>query len=184
MKRITYLLFAVALFLVACGKEERTAQFTLNHDGDNANAPILPEDIYEAAAQFSASQVAPYAGQQLTGVEVYMNDSPLSTSIKIYDAGDGNSPGDLLYEGDLTGNIKTDDWTTHILSQPLTLTGEELWISVRLRHARNTQSIGCDEGPSATGGDWLYQESDKVWRPFEVRYGEDINWNIRGVVVE
>jgi len=184
MKRLTYLLLAFTLFIVACGDDERTSQFTLNHDGSNDNSPNLPEDIYEAATQFSASQVAEYAGLPLMEVEVYMYDSPLSTTLKIYGAGDGNRPGDLLYEGDLTGNIRNNNWTTHVLSEPLILTGEELWISVRLRHARTLQSIGCDQGPSVDGGDWFYQESDKVWRPFQVFSGEDINWNIRGIVQE
>jgi len=184
MKRLTYLLLAFTLFIVACGDDERPSQFTLNHDGDNDNSPNLPEDIYEAAAQFSASEVAAFAGLPLMEVEVFMYESPLSTVLKIYGPGDGNSPGDLLYEGDLTGNINNNNWTRHVLSEPLILTGEELWISVRLRHARTLQTIGCDAGPSVRGGDWLYQESDQVWRPFEVRVGENINWNIRGIVQE
>ncbi len=184
MKRITYFLFAIAMIVGACRDDDRSSQFTLSHDSDNVTAPNLPEDIYEAAAQFSASQVATYAGLPLMEVEVYMYDSPLSTTLKIYGPGDGSSPGDLLYEGDLTGNINNNGWTRHVLSEPLILTGEELWLSVRLRHSRTLQTIGCDAGPSATGGDWLFQESDGVWRPFNVRVGESINWNIRGIVQE
>ena len=184
MKRITYLLLVGVLFMTACG-EDRIAQNVLNLDGDNFTAPNLPEDVYEAASQFSAAVVAPYAGQQLKEVEVYMYDSPLSTLVKIYGPGDGNGPGSLLYEGDLTGNIRNNNWTTHILSEPLVLTGEELWISVRLRHARTLQSIGCDEGPTERGGDWLFMTSDNSWQRFGDRFpSESINWNIRGIVEE
>ncbi len=183
MKNITYLLFAICLVFTSCG-DDRDSQFILSKDGDNNTSPNLPEDIYEAATQFTAAQVAPYEGQVLSEVNYYMADTPLSTSIKIYGAGDGSTPGDVLYESSLTGAITADAWSTHVLSTPLTLTGEEIWISIRMRLSRTQQSIGCDAGPSVSGGDWTFQESDGVWRPFQVRYGESINWNIRGVVEE
>jgi hypothetical protein len=46
------------------------------------------------------------------------------------------------------------------------------------------QSIGCDAGPAAPDGDWLYQDSDQEWQTFRQRTGESINWNIRGKVTD
>jgi len=144
----------------------------------------LPEDIYEVATQFTATEVAPFEGQVLSEVNYYMADTPLSTSVKIYGAGNGSQPGSLLYEGSLTGTFNTDSWNAHVLSNPLTLTGEEIWISIQMRLSRTQQSIGCDSGPATAGGDWVFQESDGEWRTFQDRVGESINWNIRGVVEE
>ena len=181
MKKIIYVFLAIGLLIApACKKDAR--EIILRNDGDPNTSPNLPEDIYEAATQFSATEVSSYSGKLLTAVNYYMIDTPLSTKLKIYGEGDGARPGDLLYEGSLTGGITTNEWSTHVLSSPLTLTGEEIWISIEMRLTKTQQSIGCDRGPAVSGGDWLFQESDGVWRAFQVRYGESINWNIRGVI--
>ena len=186
MKNLIYLFLALTIFLGSCGDDDgRDLEFSLSHDGDNDNSPILPEDTYEAASQFSANQMAAFQGQRLTEVGYYMYNAPLSTTLKIYGPGEeANRPGEVLYEGRLTGSITNDAWSIHTLSTPVPITGEELWISIRMQHNRDLQSIGCDRGPAASGGDWLFQESDGVWRSFRQRTGENINWNIRGIVAE
>ena len=183
MKNISFLLFAICLVIASCG-DDRDAQIVLSNDGANLTSPNLPTDTYELATQFTAAEVAPFAGQVLSEVDYFMADTPLSTSLKIYGEADGSQPGALLYQCSLTGSINTDDWNTHVLSTPITLTGEEIWISIRARLPRTQQSVGCDAGPAVAGGDWVFQESDGLWQTFQARTGESINWNIRGVVEE
>jgi len=184
MKKITYLLLALTVLFVACNDDDdRVAEITLNHDGENVTAPNLPADIYEAAAQFTIAETTPFIGQNLSEVTYYMYDAPLSTRLIIY-GGDGNQPGEVLYEQSLTGTITPNEWNSHVLSTPIEITGGGLWISLQLRHDGTQQSIGCDAGPTDGGGDWLFQDSDNVWRAFRQRTGESINWNIRGILTE
>ena len=185
MKKITYLVLAIAVLFTACNKDDdRVAETLLNHDGDNSTSPNLPEDIYEAAAQFTIAETTPFIGQKLSEVSFYMYEPPLSTTLIIY-GGDGNQPGEVLYEQALTGSLTANDWNSHVLATPIDITGGGLWISLRLRHAKTQQSIGCDAGPTSGAGDWLFQESDGVWRTFRQRAaGESINWNIRGILTE
>ena len=185
MKKITFLLLTIAVLFMACSEDDDSvAELLLSHDGANFNAPNLEEDIYEAAAQFTMAETAPFVGQKLSEVSYYMYEAPLSTILVIY-AGDGNQPGEILYQESLTGSNTPNDWNNHVLSTPIDLTGGGLWISLRLRHAKTQQSIGCDAGPTDGGGDWLFRDSDGEWNSFRQRAGgESINWNIRGIITE
>lgn len=183
MKKINILLFGLMLLLAACGDDERTVDGSLRYDGDNVTAPTLPPDTYEAAARFPANFTNDYVGKNLTQISYYMAEKPLQTSLKIYSGGSSSAPGQVVYEATLTGTITQNAFNAHVLSTPLEITGEALWVSIRFRLNRGLQSIGCDAGPGDVNGDWMYQESTNEWTSFnEFSGGESINWNIRGVV--
>ena len=184
MKKISYLLLVLTLVFVQCKKDDRQLESTLQYDGPNVNAPLLQEGTYEAAARFPASITNDYVGQKLTQVSYYMASIPLQTSLRIYSGGTENSPGTMVYEASLTGNVAQNDFNAHVLSTPLEITGEDLWLSIRFRTNRELQTIGCDPGPAVENGDWLYQESDGRWLPYSQRTSVSVNWNIRGVVLE
>lgn len=183
MKKINILLFGLMLLLAACGGDERTVDSSLRYDGDNSTAPILPPDTYETAARFPANFTNDYVGKNLTQISYYMAETPIQTSLKIYSGGTSSAPGQVVYEATLTGTITQNAFNAHVLSTPLEITGEDLWVSIRFRLNRGLQSIGCDAGPGDVNGDWMYQESTNEWTSFnEFSSGESINWNIRGVV--
>ena len=46
------------------------------------------------------------------------------------------------------------------------------------------QAMGCDAGPSISGGDWMWQESDGEWQTFRERSTDNINWNIRASMTD
>ena len=178
---VRFFIFGFLLVFISCG-EDRIAEYSLRYDGDNSNAPLLAPDTYEAAARFPASIMNDYTGKKLTQVSYYMASSPLQTSLRIYEGGTANMPGQLVYDAELTGNITQNAFNAHVLSQPLDITGDDLWLSIRFRINRQLQTIGCDPGPAAANGDWLFQLSDNQWIPYNERTPVDINWNIRGVV--
>jgi len=181
MKKISFLLLGLVILFSAC-KDDRSVDAALRLDGDNQTAPTLPVDTYEAAARFSERIVNPYIGQNLTEVSYYMVGTPQQTTLKIYSGGDAQ-PENVVYEASLTGTITENSFNSHVLSEPLPITGEPLWISIKIRQNRTLQTIGCDAGPNTAGGDWLYQESDGRWLTFQQRTStESINWNIRGFV--
>ena len=89
-----------------------------------------------------------YNNWKLTEVTWFMGGLPDSCVVKIYDEGNGNEPGDLLYERDVTGSTIINQWQEHLLPTALTVTGSGVWISIALRHDEDKQSIGCDSGPN------------------------------------
>ena len=119
----------------------------------------------------------------MTEVSYFIAGTPQQTTLIIYSGGT-NEPEQVVYEASLTGTITQNSFNNHVLAEPLAITGEPLWISIKIRQNRTLQTIGCDAGPTSTGGDWLFQESDGQWLTFGQRNGESINWNIRGFVAE
>jgi len=182
MKKISFLLLALVVLFTACG-DDRNEGAALRLDGDNLSAPLLTADTYEAAARFSAAETGQFVGQNLTEVSYFIAGTPQQTTLIIYSGGT-NEPEQVVYEASLTGTITQNSFNNHVLAEPLAITGEPLWISIKIRQNRTLQTIGCDAGPTSIGGDWLFQESDGQWLTFGQRNGESINWNIRGFVAE
>ena len=185
MKKINILILGLAILFATCGGDERNVESSLRYDSDNVTAPILPPDTYETAARFPENVTRDYVGKNLTQISYYIAETPLQTTLKIYSGGTSNAPGQVVYEATLTGTITQNAFNAHVLSTPLEITGEDLWVSIRFRLNRGLQSIGCDAGPGDVNGDWMYQESTNEWTSFNAfSGGESINWNIRGVVGE
>ncbi|GJM31202.1 MAG: hypothetical protein DHS20C18_02030 [Saprospiraceae bacterium] len=187
MKNALFFL-ALALFTFsACQKDDETPQEVdniLQYDGPNQTGPLLEAGNHEAAVRFTSTQTTPYLGKQLTAVRFFMGLTPAAANLKIYDAGTADAPGALLYSANVLPGMKTGEWTDHILGTPIDITGDDLWISISLKHDVTQQSIGCDAGPNKTNGDWLFSDSDNDWITYINRTGESVNWNIRGVVGE
>jgi hypothetical protein len=151
----------------------------LHLDGDNFSAPFLDVDTYQAAVRFTAVQTGPYAGEELTEVEFFIEDIPAGCKVKVYGQNTATAPGAQLYaSADVTGALTAHAWNTHTLNVPVVVPNGDLWIAIELTHAVSQQSIGCDPGPGVEDGRWLYSTSSPTWAPFLAH----INWNIRGVV--
>lgn len=183
MKKISFLLFGLVILFSAC-KKDRSIEAALRLDGANERSPSLPANTYEAAVRFSENVISPFVGQNLTEVSYFMANTPQQTTLIIYSGGTATQPGQVVYEASLTGTITQNTFNNHVLSEPLAITGDPLWISIKMRQNRTLETIGCDAGPGVEGGAWLYQESDGRWLTFQQRSTESINWNIRGFVSE
>lgn len=186
--RIAFFFLMVSVLSMSCQPDDsQDGTITLNHDGDNAAAPDLPgQRIFESAARFSAIQMASYIGDELIEIEVYINDVPSSCELFVYTSNGGNTPTNEVYSsGNIVSSLNSRTFNTHILSEPLVLDAEDLWIGVRYFQNGNQRTIGCDaEGSRVVDGDWHYDSTDGNWLPFVQRTGGaiNINWNIRGVV--
>ncbi len=181
------LLFALLAVLISTGckndDDNPTPDGILQHDGDNATGPILNIGRYEAAAMFPASltSTTEFKDKSLTQVTWFMGNKPAACSVKIYGPGTNGQPGGILHEADVLNSVVAQQWTTYTLPTPITITGDDLWISISFRHDVQMQSIGCDAGPAADNGDWLFQDSDVQWLTYRTRTSESVNWNIRGI---
>ena len=180
-------MMVLAIAMSSCDDDDDGFQFdpaVMHYDGVPANAPILPEGKVELAAQFKSDAMNFYAGKKIDAVQFFIFGTPTVSSLVIYGKGDGSSPGSVLFEQDLSGDLVADDWNVIVLDPPLTLPSDELWISLKLPDGENIQSMGCDAGPAISGGDWMWEESDGEWKTFRERSTDNINWNIRASMTD
>ena len=183
MRKTLLLLSAVLLVLSACKKnDDNTFENVLNYDGDNATAPFLPGGAHEAAARFTAAEVAEFVGRELIEVSFYISNLPQSCEIRIYDEGDRDAPGTLLYSASVSNSLSANSWNTHELVNPIAINGDDFWINIRVVPGGSQQSIGCDSGPADPNGDWILLSTGGSWETYRQLANESINWNIRGKV--
>ncbi len=190
MKNLWILSLLTLLVFSACKKDDEElpddeTRVTLSYDGDNQTAPILGADTYDFALRFPASQMATYAGRKLEEVKFYILDKPAECEVRIFDAGTVDNHGAELYSADVISAVSSSSWNSHVLTTPLELTGDDIWVVVRTKHEGNIASIGCDNGPAKDGGDWIYAGIGTSWLTFRTFTGtENVNWNIRAYLAD
>lgn len=183
-------LLLIALFglaFAACKDDDDGFVFDPNlmHlDGVNSTAPFLRDDMVEAAAQFGKDAMDFYVGKKIEAVQFFIYEIPTSCQLMIYGKGTGGGPGQVLYSRQITNQLQPNGWNTIPLDQPLALPSDEIWISIQMLNGNNTQVIGCDNGPAQSGGDWMYEAGDNQWLTFRERSTDNINWNIRAVMID
>ncbi len=175
------LLLCLSLALASCGDDLPILDNKLQLDGPNDRSPILNAGNYEAAVYFSPSIMESKVDRQLREIDFYLYNAPPTLEVVVYGEGSVVRPGNELYKADISSNLRENNWNTHVLSQPLTLDGNPIWISVKFTSDEAVQIIGCDAGPNVNGGDRLFNNGD--WTTFEALSGENINWNVRGDLV-
>ena len=160
---------------------DATAQ--LHYDGDNSSAIgwNTPPVTVTVAARFPNAMTLPYAGMNLTSVEVYVNDLNAGNNdmmIKIYGMGNTYEPGDLLYEQAFTPGGGS--WETINLTTPVPITGEDIWVGYQFTQTDAGIYIpGTDGGPADPNGDFL--STGVGWSHLAPTL--DYNWNIRANLV-
>lgn len=185
MRIWAFLFLVCTISFVACGDDDELLTDAIHLDGDNGSAPLLDPGVNEAAAQFSSTLMSNYADRDIKSIRFYLYDTPQECEILLYRGGN-NGPGEMIYSSNFTNSTSPDGWNIHVLQDPITLDGSELWVSVRMNHPTGIQSIGCDNGPARSGGDWLLeQEAAGNWLTFrDITITQSINWNIRLDLVE
>jgi hypothetical protein len=182
--RLAVLATGVLLFPACPGggsgaMSDNTQEVVLHYDGPQDDSPNQAGNTtYEAAARFTAADTDALAGGELIEVQFYIQEAPDNCKVKVYDAGTASEPGALLYSADVTAAVAEASWNTHVLANPVTVSGGDLWISIEYTDAQTQTTIGCDAlgAPVAADGRWLSE--DGTWGKF----GPQIDWNIRGVV--
>jgi len=160
------------------------ATAVLHYDGDNSSAVgwnTVPVNV-TVAARFPNSMTLPYAGMEVTSVEVYVNDLNTSGSnlmkVRLYDMGNSFEPGPLLYEQEFTPGGYS--WETITLTTPVMVTGGDLWVGYNLTQTDAGIYIpGTDGGPADPNGD--FWSTGVGWSHLAPTL--DYNWNIRANLV-
>ncbi len=188
MKQGILILLALSvLTFIACDDDDSGFQFDpelMHYDGVNANAPVLPPGEVELAAQFKSDAMDFYAGKSIDAVQLFIYEEPVETAtLRIYGPGSGNLPGQVLAQQQLN-NLEANGWNIIELDTPVEFPSDELWIGVYFPEGGQIQVLGCDAGPRQDGGDWMYEQRDQQWLSFIQRSGDNINWNIRAMVID
>ncbi|MEM6966912.1 MAG: hypothetical protein AAF573_19260 [Bacteroidota bacterium] len=183
MKKLLFFLLAGTLMFMSCkNDDDNDGRVELRYDDPNETAPPLPAGTFDAGVRFPRNIVNNYIGQNLTEVDFYIQQRPTDCVVLVYGEGTAESPGSLLYSKNVSSEVSANSWNLHTLDTPIALQDEDIWIVVRLIHNANTSSIGCDNGPATTNGDWMLGENENEWRTYRsLTNGQvSVNWNIRG----
>lgn len=184
MKKLFFLLLASTLTLMTFScKDDDEGMVELKHDGENFSAPELPQGTFDAGVRFPKTITKTYEGYKLKEIDFYIQEKPSTVEVIVYGEGSASSPGsEELYRKNVTTAVTANSWTLHTLDTPVEIKNEDIWIVVRLVQNGSLRSIGCDEGPANSNGDWMLGEGSTEWRTYRNISNNvvNVNWNIRG----
>jgi len=134
---------------------------------------------WDVASRFTASDLMPYVGGEITTVKFMPGTSTSSSySVRVWT---GAAAGELVAEEDITNPIPT-EWNEIDLSTPITIeAGEAMWIGYHINQVEPANpggySAGYDAGPSVAG---LYINQGSGFSDLSGDF--DYNWLIQGLV--
>ncbi len=155
-----------------------TDEVILNYDGPNYTGIGLNNpNEWEVAAKFTNDMTVPHAGMAITKVDVYINHVENCTfKLRIYGEGSAVEPGDLLHEQTFAPVMP--EWHTITLTNPIIVTGEELWVGYWIDQTlASIYPAGADIGPAHPHGDYI--KTGAGWSHLSNSPTLNYNWNIR-----
>jgi hypothetical protein len=152
---------------------------TMNYDGDNASA-IGWQDSYElyAAVRFQNDQTSMHVGQEIESVDVFINDLPIGNiTVYVWSKGGFIHPGatDVLSEETFTP--VSHSWNTVTLTNPVRITGDEIWVGYKFTTPAGGNTLGADNATVVPKTNYL--KTGDVWSEFTSAG----NFNIRANVI-
>jgi hypothetical protein len=159
----------------------RAEQIIKYHSGYNNNAVGFNGAMtWEGAVRFTQTELAPYAGWSLIGLNWYHYDSdPAKTgNVYVYDSGTAAIPGAQIGTGTYTnagpGLIRVN------FDAPVPIGAADMWISVQIVQDAAGYPFGIDAGPQvdAKGG---FLQYGGTWYENQA-LGLDYNWVLEGIV--
>ncbi len=147
-----------------------------------------PPYYWYSAIRFTQDELAPYAGWDLTKVNVALScdngQTEVYAKLTIWGEGTATQPGSIIYEDD---TLYYDVSGFHIIeiSTPIALDDhDEIWIGIEWEQTEEGAFIPfTDEGPAVDGkGDWCNLGSG--WDELQ-EFGDpplDYNWGMGGIV--
>jgi len=137
---------------------------------------------FEVAHRYEASDLLEHVGGALTQVKFTPMYADCVYTVKIYTGGTATAPGTLVHT-QIVNNPTIEDWTTAILTNPITIQANtQYWIGYLV----NTQGgfpAGCDNGPMVPGKGNLMKMGS--WSTLDQANAEfTYNWLIQGFVVQ
>lgn len=148
--------------------------------GEPVSALGTSSGIYEFAQKFTAADLMPYFGKQLTAVEFYILNSNADFMLKIYTDEFAEIPSYSISVANPVANA----WNEVLLPDTLDLSGlDYLWMAYETDQASVEFIAGIDGGPGVTGSGDLIRINGSEWATLD-DYGYSYNWCIRGVLAD
>lgn len=140
-------------------------------------------EIFDAAIRFTPEDLIEYNGQYLTKIAAFFAAADCQIFLRVWQGGNQNYAGDLIREQMVAYPI-INEWNTLELETPIQIdASQELWFGYRVINTGGVFPAGTDNGPATPfKGDMLLYGSD--WVSMSSYFGWDINWNIKGLVVD
>ncbi|NNF02603.1 MAG: hypothetical protein HKN22_07945 [Bacteroidia bacterium] len=175
------------LLLTSCEEESLLTEPQINpgfdaihYDDGNIDAPLLPAGSYEAAVKFPSNYLAANKNDSIKEVHFFIQELPNVCKVKFYSSFSGQlTPGNLLYSQNVISEIQANSWNRHVLSSPLIIGNEDIWISISFESNTDNRVVGCDPGPASENGEWLWDAAVGSWDKLSNNSTLDIDWNIR-----
>ncbi|MDD4667257.1 MAG: choice-of-anchor D domain-containing protein, partial [Candidatus Cloacimonetes bacterium] len=146
-----------------------------NSIGTNAAA------TFDVAHMYDATDLAAYQGGSIAQIKFVPVYQPCTYTVKVWTGGTATAPANLVYSA-VHENPTLNDWNLHVLSTPIPVPSDRLWIG----YGVNTQGghpAGCDDGPQIEGkgnmmnfGGWTTLSQLNADLVF--------NWSIQGFVAD
>jgi hypothetical protein len=156
---------------------------TMNFDGDNASAIGLQSscDVY-AAVRFQNDQTSMHVGQEIESIDVFINDLPIGDiTVYIWSKAGFIEPQAYTILSEKTVTPVSHSWNTVTLTNPVRITGDEIWVGYKFTTPAGGNTLGIDGETLTPARNYL--KSGIAWSEF---YGMEIsgigNFNIRANV--
>jgi len=177
--------FSIAGF-VACEEDDvplEPGRAILQLDGDNASGPLRDGGTHRFAVRFDENRLTNFDGRNLTGIRIFIGQAPQSMELSAHVGGTTSPAGVGERRLGLTGTIQSGGFFDYTFVDPLEIDASQtLWLVAEVELQGRQQSIGCDaNGRGVDGGDFLFSPATG-WGTFSEETGENVNWNIRGLV--
>jgi len=179
-------LFVLAIStFVACEDDEPIPPdlSILRLDGENVTGPLRDAGTHRFAVRFNESRLTDYDGLNLTGIRVFVGESPAALELSAHVGGETVPAGLGEARVNAGASVPSGGFFDYSFDTPLQIDASQaLWLVAEVELAGNQASIGCDaNGQGVDGGDFIFSPGTG-WGTFEEESGENINWNIRGLV--
>lgn len=138
-----------------------------------------------AATRFTTDDLTNVVGKYINKVDFYIksdNGTRLTSNeiVKVWEGGTFGDPGTLIYEKNVSNEVRLDQWTSHQLDSSITIKpNKEYWVGYTAT-ASSGYPFATDRGPYVVDkGGWLYDGSQ--WKQLS-DYNLNYNFLIRAIV--
>jgi len=139
----------------------------------------------KAANKFDPAFLNAAIGQEITSVDVQVNDVATNASLLVYERGSFTTPGPGTLLETVPFNISTPGELINVpLSSALYVDGKDLWIGYVCDADTGTYPLGLDGGPRTAGANWI--STGPGWSEYNVTVDANlvINGNLQGSPVQ
>ncbi len=130
--------------------------------------------------RFTPDEIGGYVGWSLDTIMFkHYGAESFTGTVRIYDAGSATAPGAMLTSEPFS--ITGAGWFNVTLSNPITITGGDIWLGAEGTHATGQYPFECS-APGITGKTAFFSSDDAVWYDLTT-LGYNVAWELRGHVV-